>query len=40
VTNPRHGRGTIAREGQDDSAILEAVRKKECDVATKFDGKQ
>jgi hypothetical protein len=39
VTNPRHGRGTIAREGLDDSAILEAVRKKECDVATKFDEK-
>ena len=40
MTSSRHGRGTIARDSPDDFAILEVVRKKECDVATKCGGKQ
>ena len=40
MTSSRHGRGTIARDRPDDFAILEVVRKKECDVATECGGKQ
>ena len=39
-TGEGQSRDKASREGPDDFAILEMVRKAECDVATKFGGKQ